>query len=135
QTETSPNTGPVFGGAVGGTVGAIVAIVVVVIILRRNYALNCNVTWTKRGGPSEHSISGKDNLGYNAAKTYEVVSMTTDTSVYDDLKTGDSGADNSHVYTPLEETRSKAHVYYENVKKDDPIYNNTVLKNPVQTVL
>ncbi|WAR06354.1 hypothetical protein MAR_021723 [Mya arenaria] len=133
QTQTSPNTGPVFGGAVGGTVGAIVAIVVVVIILRRNYALNCNVTWTKRGEPSEHSISGKDNPGYNAAETYEVVSRTTDTSAYNDLKNDDSGADNSHVYTSLEE--SKAPVYYENVKKDDPIYNNTALQNPVQTVL
>ncbi|XP_052805549.1 nephrin-like isoform X2 [Mya arenaria] len=135
HTETSPNSGPVVGGAVGGTVGAIVAIVVVVIILRRNYALNCNVTLTKKRGPSEHSISGKDNPGCNAAKTYEVVSMTTKTSAYDDLKTGDSGSDNSHVYTSLEESKSKPHVYYENVKKDDPIYKNTVLKNPVQTVL
>ncbi|WAR06371.1 hypothetical protein MAR_021740, partial [Mya arenaria] len=67
------------------------------------------------GGPSEHSISGKDSPGYNAAKTYEVVSRTTETSAYDDLKTGDSGSDNSHVYTSLEE--SKAHVYYNNVKK------------------
>ncbi|WAR06370.1 hypothetical protein MAR_021739 [Mya arenaria] len=107
HTETSPNSGPVVGGAVGGTVG----------------------------GPSEHSISGKDNPGCNAAKTYEVVSMTTKTSAYDDLKTGDSGSDNSHVYTSLEESKSKPHVYYENVKKDDPIYKNTVLKNPVQTVL
>ncbi|WAR06415.1 hypothetical protein MAR_021784 [Mya arenaria] len=47
---------------------------------------------------------------------------------------GDHGPDNLHVYTPLAATGSKTQVYYENVK-DDPVYNNTVLKNPIQSVL
>ncbi|XP_052805556.1 uncharacterized protein LOC128234945 [Mya arenaria] len=136
HTDPSPNIGAVVGGAVGGTAVAIVAIVVVVFILRRNYALICNVALIKKSAdPAERSIPGKDNPGYNAAQTYEDMSMTPDTSVYDTLKSGDNGPDNLHVYTPLDELNSKSHVYYENTKKEDHVYNNTVLNNPVQTGL
>ncbi|WAR05836.1 hypothetical protein MAR_021205 [Mya arenaria] len=47
---------------------------------------------------------------------------------------GDKGLEIVHVYTPLDAHGSKTHVSYENVK-DDPVYNNTVLKNPIQSVL
>ncbi|WAR08697.1 CD166-like protein [Mya arenaria] len=78
---------------------------------------------------------GADNPKYNAAVTYEVVSATKEKPVYDALTVGNNGLENSHVYTPLEELNQKSHAYYENVRREDPVYNNTVLKKTGQTVL
>ncbi|WAR05841.1 CADM2-like protein [Mya arenaria] len=102
---------------------------------KSGYTRIFNVTLLDSEGPSETSISGAFNPSFDAAQTYEDVSMTTGTSVYDALKNGNNGPDDSHVYTPLADSSSRSHVFYENVKKEDPVYNNTVMKNPAQTVL
>ncbi|XP_052805594.1 uncharacterized protein LOC128234976 [Mya arenaria] len=70
---------------------------------------------------------GTDSSSCKAAQTYEELSMKTDTSVYDALKKGENGQDNSQVYTALDESNSTSQNYYGNVKKEDPVYNNTVL--------
>ncbi|WAR06413.1 hypothetical protein MAR_021782 [Mya arenaria] len=59
-----------------------------------------------------------------------------DRHLYHDANTDEAidTLDNVHVYTPLDAPGLKTHVSYENVK-DDPVYNNTVLKDPIQTVL
>ncbi|XP_052804993.1 hemicentin-2-like [Mya arenaria] len=131
DAEQSSIDGAVIGGAVGGSIGAVVVIAVVVFILRRNYTMNCIIS-RKRGIPDEEPESGRNNPGYSAAQTYEEVSMTNETSVYDALKDGDSS---SHVYTPLDESTLKSSAFYENTMNEYPVYNNTVLKNPVQTML
>ncbi|XP_052803654.1 fasciclin-2-like [Mya arenaria] len=134
HTESSSSAGPVVGGAIGGTFGALVAIVVVVVILRRKRALKCmDSSAEKIDDSAGQSVSVKENPGHNAAKAD--ADVPTDTSVYDALKAGDNGPDNSHVYMPLDVSITKAQVYNENVEKDDPVYNNTVLQNPVQTML
>ncbi|XP_052806548.1 synaptogenesis protein syg-2-like [Mya arenaria] len=91
-TEKSPNAGPSIGGAIGGVLATVVAKVVLVVIIRRKYEFHCNVFVTrKKEGPSETSISGAFNPSFDAAQTYEDVSMTTGTSVYDALKNGNNG--------------------------------------------
>ncbi|WAR06061.1 hypothetical protein MAR_021430 [Mya arenaria] len=82
--------------------------------------------WTHYSCSCYRSV--KENPGHNAAKAD--ADVPTDTSVYDALKAGDNGPDNSHVYMPLDVSITKAQVYNENVEKDDPVYNNTVLQNP-----
>ncbi|WAR05728.1 hypothetical protein MAR_021097 [Mya arenaria] len=134
--DIPPNHAPVVGGAVGGSLGAIFAAVVLVLILRRKYTLHCSCNMSLSTKEDEHSGRnghGDENQGYNAAVTYEVVSATKETPVYDALNVGNDGPENSQVYMPLED--SNPHVYYENVERDDAVYKNTVLKNPVQTVL
>ncbi|XP_052806679.1 contactin-1-like, partial [Mya arenaria] len=85
-TEKSPNAGPAIGGAIGGVLGAVVTVAVFIVIFRRKYALHCNVFVTRKtGGPAQTSISGAVNPNFDAAQTYEDVSMTTGTSVYDAL--------------------------------------------------
>ncbi|XP_052804995.1 nephrin-like isoform X2 [Mya arenaria] len=136
ETDIPPNHAPVVGGAVGGSLGAIFAAVVLVLILRRKYTLHCSCNMSLSTKEDEHSGRnghGDENQGYNAAVTYEVVSATKETPVYDALNVGNDGPENSQVYMPLED--SNPHVYYENVERDDAVYKNTVLKNPVQTVL
>ncbi|WAR05523.1 hypothetical protein MAR_020892 [Mya arenaria] len=134
HTKSSSSAGPVVGEAIGGTFGALVAIVVVVVILRRKRALKCmDSSAEKIDDSAGQSVSVKENPGHNAAKAD--ADVPTDTSVYDALKAGDNGPDNSHVYMPLDVSITKAQVYNENVEKDDPVYNNTVLQNPVQTML
>ncbi|WAR06316.1 hypothetical protein MAR_021685 [Mya arenaria] len=44
---------------------------------------------------------------YNAAMTYDVVSMTKETPVYDGSNNGNDGPDNPHVYMPLEDSNPK----------------------------
>ncbi|XP_052811780.1 nephrin-like [Mya arenaria] len=132
----NPNTGSIVGGAIGGTVGAIVAIVVIVVILRRQYLLKCYICPNKKSADSdEPSVFGTNNPGSNAAQAHEDGSVATGTSVYDVLRDGDKGSDNSHVYMTLNESSQKPQGNYENVKKEDPVYNNAVQTNPVQTVL
>ncbi|XP_052806973.1 nephrin-like isoform X3 [Mya arenaria] len=136
HTETSPNIGPVIGGSIGGTIGAIMAIVVVVVIVKRKYSLNCICFRTKKSAdPAEQSVSGRHNPGCNIVQSYEELPMTIQTSDYDALKKGDNGPNSSHVYTTLDESSSKAPVNYGNATKGEPVYNNTVQQNPVQTVL
>ncbi|WAR04495.1 hypothetical protein MAR_019864 [Mya arenaria] len=85
--------------------------------------------------PDAKPVSGTDNPGFKAAHTYEELSMITVSSVYDELKNDDNGPDNSQMNRPLDESKSKSHVYFGNVKNDDPVYNNTVLENAGQTFL
>ncbi|WAR05754.1 hypothetical protein MAR_021123 [Mya arenaria] len=59
---------------------------------------------------------GVAESGYNAAQTYEAISMTTNTQFYDALKNGDNGANNSDM---LNEASAKPLPYYGNVKKGD----------------
>ncbi|WAR04887.1 hypothetical protein MAR_020256 [Mya arenaria] len=61
--------------------------------------------------------------------------MTSDKTVYEALNIGNEGSNKSHVYTTLDDSNSKPNAYYENVKEEDPVYKNTSLKTPVQTVL
>ncbi|WAR07621.1 LOW QUALITY PROTEIN: CEAM5-like protein [Mya arenaria] len=117
---SNPNTGSIVGGAIGGTVGAIVAIVVIVVILRRQCLLKCYICPNKKS----------DNPGSNAAEAHDAVSMATGTLVYDVLRDGDKGSDNSHVYMTLNESSQEPQGNYENVKKEDPVYNNADQANP-----
>ncbi|XP_052814537.1 nephrin-like [Mya arenaria] len=126
--EPGTNTGLAVGGAIGGTVGAIVIIVVFVLILRRKYSLNCAAAAADR-----KPESGTDNLTYAAPEAYEDVSLPTNASTYDALKTGNNGPDESHIYTALDKKSSKSQRHYENVKKRDPVYNNIVRGKLMQT--
>ncbi|XP_052806545.1 hemicentin-2-like [Mya arenaria] len=139
KENINPNHVPVIGGVVGGSLGVVVVVVVIVLvfILRRKYTLNCsfNMSLSKKEDVDSNQLrNNADNAGYNAAETYEVVSTMKETPNYDVLNVGNERPDNTHLYTPLDESNSKSHIYYENVKKEDPMYTNTVLKNPVQTV-
>ncbi|XP_052807033.1 hemicentin-1-like isoform X2 [Mya arenaria] len=135
--DITPRHASVIGGVVGGCLGA-VAVIVIVFVLRRWFTLKCScnmsLSW-KIDVPSDQDGHGAENPGYNAAGAYEVVSATKESPVYDALSVGNDGPDNSRLYTPLELTNPKSNAYYENVKGEDPVYNNTVLKIPVQTVL
>ncbi|XP_052803166.1 hemicentin-1-like [Mya arenaria] len=136
--EITQNHAAVIGGVVGGILGVVCAVIILVLVLRRKYTLNCVCKMflsRKEEIESDQNGHGADNPGYNAAETYEVVSTTRETPVYDALNVASDRPDNSHLYTPLNESNSKSHNYYENVKSEDPVYNNTVLQNPVQTVL
>ncbi|WAR05292.1 hypothetical protein MAR_020661 [Mya arenaria] len=65
-------------------------------------------------------------------KRFEIIKLNQDQSqseVRADIP------DNTHLYMPLDESSSKSDVHYQNVKKEDPVYNNTVLKNSAQTGL
>ncbi|WAR05795.1 hypothetical protein MAR_021164, partial [Mya arenaria] len=155
--ESSPGTtGSIVGGTTGGIVAAIILVIVVVFVLKRKYNFDCLCSFrlSRKGEIScsnfiveintnlHHDANtdngidtqGADTRGYNATQTYEDISMVTDKSPYAALDNGDNGLDNVHVYTPLDAHGSKTHVSYENVI-DDPVYNNTVLNNPIQSVL
>ncbi|XP_052799876.1 hemicentin-2-like isoform X2 [Mya arenaria] len=138
------------GALVGGTVGGIIAIaaivIAIVLFLKRKYTLDCtcsfNMSLAKRKDlnpetNTEQRIDTHDaaNSGYSSA--YEEVSLSKDHSVYDALYNGDNADNrpNSHMYTHLDASNSQLRVYYENVNKEDPVYNNMALKNRVQTVL
>ncbi|XP_052805817.1 uncharacterized protein LOC128235119 isoform X2 [Mya arenaria] len=135
-------TGSIVGGTTGGIVAAIILVIVVVFVLKRKYNFDCLCSFRLSRKDLHHDANtdngidtqGADTRGYNATQTYEDISMVTDKSPYDALDNGDNGLDNVHVYTPLDAPCLKTHVSYENVK-DDPVYNNTVLKNPIQPVL
>ncbi|WAR06005.1 HMCN1-like protein [Mya arenaria] len=99
---------------------------------RRNITLR-TLTHILSVSSSRQTANGTENPGYNAAVTYEEVSMTNDKTVYDALNIRSDGSNTPHVYMSVDTSKSNA--YYENVKKEDPVYNNTSLKNPVQTVL
>ncbi|WAR05465.1 NPHN-like protein [Mya arenaria] len=99
---------------------------------RRNITLRA-LTHILSVSSSRQTANGTENPGYNAAVTYEEVSMTNDKTVYDALNIGSDGSNTPHVYMSVDTSKSNA--YYENVKKEDPVYNNTSLKNPVQTEL
>ncbi|XP_052804430.1 hemicentin-1-like isoform X2 [Mya arenaria] len=131
-TDPGPSDAPVIGGAVGGSIGAVVAIVVAVFILRRKYTMNCTIA-RKTDDPAGESVSGRNNPANKAAQTYEEVSMTTaETSVYDALKDWENRPNSAHVYTPLDASTLKSNLNYENMKNENPVYNNTALNNPVQ---
>ncbi|WAR06526.1 hypothetical protein MAR_021895 [Mya arenaria] len=88
---------------------------------------------------NQHSSQQQDDAdspGCIAALTYEDLSKTTDASDYDALKAGDNGSGtnsssrkaaqtfeelstktDTSVYTPLDESNSRSHNYYGNVKK------------------
>ncbi|XP_052805732.1 uncharacterized protein LOC128235056 isoform X2 [Mya arenaria] len=133
DTDLTPNSAPIIGGVVGGSLGVVVAVIILVFILRRKNTLNCACIMSismEEDMDSGQNCHNGDNPGYNAAVTYEVVSATKETPVYDALNAGNDGPDNSHLYTPLEDSNPKSRVYYENTKREDPVYNNQV-----QTVL
>ncbi|WAR05800.1 hypothetical protein MAR_021169, partial [Mya arenaria] len=141
--ESPPGTiGSIVGGTTGGIVAAIILVIVVVIVLKRKYNIDCMCPIKLSRKDLNHDANtdngidtqGADTRGYNATQTYEDISMVTDKSPYAALDNGDNGLDNVHVYTQLDAPGSKTHVSYENVK-DDPVYNNTVLKNPIQSVI
>ncbi|XP_052810895.1 hemicentin-1-like [Mya arenaria] len=132
--DIPPKHAPIIGGVVGGSLGVVVAVIVLVLFLGRKNTLNCSLS-RKKDIQSGQNGQGADNPKYNAAVTYEVVSATKEKPVYDALTVGNNGLENSHVYTPLEELNQKSHAYYENVRREDPVYNNTVLKKTGQTVL
>ncbi|WAR01559.1 NPHN-like protein, partial [Mya arenaria] len=132
------------GALVGGTVGGIIAIaaivIAIVLFLKRKYTLDCtcsfNMSLAKRKDlnpetNTEQRIDTHDaaNSGYSSA--YEEVSLSKDHSVYDALYNGDNADNrpNSHMYTHLDASNSQLRVYYENVNKEDPVYNNMALKN------
>ncbi|WAR05762.1 hypothetical protein MAR_021131, partial [Mya arenaria] len=140
--ESPPGTiGTLVGGKIGGIVAAIILVIVVVIVLRQKYNIDClcPIKLSRKDlhydAHTDNGIDsqGSDNRGYNATQTYEDISMVTDKSLYDALDNGDNGPHSSHLYTPLDASGSKKNVVYENVK-DDPVYNNTVLKDPTQSV-
>ncbi|XP_052804753.1 synaptogenesis protein syg-2-like isoform X1 [Mya arenaria] len=129
KTQTSTIAGGVAAGIV-----SILGISVVIFVLRRKYSVSCAFKLTrKEDSPSSQTGHGTGNPGYNVAVTYEEVSMTNNKTVYDALDIGNDRSKESHVYTSLDD--SKSNVNYENVKPEDPIYNNTSLTNPAQTVL
>ncbi|XP_052805828.1 uncharacterized protein LOC128235123 [Mya arenaria] len=141
--ESPPGTiGSIVGGTTAGIVAAIILVMVVVFVLRRKYNFDCLCSFRVTRKDLFHDANtdetidaqGADTRGYNPTQTYEDISMVTDKSQYAALDSGDKGLEIVHVYTPLDAHGSKTHVSYENVK-DDPVYNNTVLKNPIQSVL
>ncbi|WAR05678.1 hypothetical protein MAR_021047 [Mya arenaria] len=80
-------------------------------------SLNSDGVWMNRTTILEsESKHGVAESGYNAAQTYEAISMTTNTQFYDALKNGDNGANNSDM---LNEASAKPLPYYGNVKKGD----------------
>ncbi|XP_052795061.1 nephrin-like isoform X2 [Mya arenaria] len=134
HTETSPNT---VGGAIGGAIGAIAAVVIVVVILRRKYFLHRNASILKNTyHPARQSALGTENTETTVAQTFEDVPMPTEIAVYDSFNHGDNRSYNLHVNMPLNESSSKSQMYHaENVKKENPIYKYTRVKNPEETVL
>ncbi|WAR09040.1 hypothetical protein MAR_018998, partial [Mya arenaria] len=112
----NPNTGSIVGGAIGGTVGAIVAIVVIVVILRRQYLLKCYICPNKKSDlvqttPDLTQLRHTRTVPWQQAHRFTM-------------------SDNSHVYMTLNESSQKPQGNYENVKKEDPVYNNAVQTNP-----
>ncbi|XP_052807181.1 hemicentin-1-like isoform X2 [Mya arenaria] len=141
--ESPPGTiGSIVGGTTGGIMAAIILVIVVVIVLRRKYNFDCLCSFRVSRKDLHHDANtdngidtqGANNRGYNATQTYEDISMVTDKSLYDAMDNRDNGPDSSHLYTPLDASGSKKNVSYDNVK-DDPVYNNTMLKDPAQSVL
>ncbi|XP_052803976.1 uncharacterized protein LOC128234053 isoform X3 [Mya arenaria] len=129
KTQTSTIAGGVTAGIV-----LILGISVVIFVFRRKYSVSCAFKLNpKEDSPLSHTGQGTGNPGYNAAVTYEEMSMTNNKTVYDTLDIGNDGSKASHVFTSLDD--SKSNEYYENVKTEDPVYNNTSLKTPVQKVL
>ncbi|WAR05316.1 TUTL-like protein [Mya arenaria] len=122
RPETNSDAGTVVGGAVGASIGAVLVVLVVLVILRRKFAVNCNVV-RKIDFPAGQNVPDTDSPGCNAAQTYDEVSMTNNASHYDVLST----PDNLDLYTPLDVSNSKPNV---NERKEEPTYINTV-----QTVL
>ncbi|XP_052806858.1 uncharacterized protein LOC128236075 isoform X3 [Mya arenaria] len=137
-SHLKPQTTKIAGGVTAGII-TILGIVVVICVIRRKYSISCAFKFTRKEVSSSRQTApddcrnGTENPGYNAAVTYEEVSMTNDKTVYDALNIRSDGSNTPHVYMSVDTSKSNA--YYENVKKEDPVYNNTSLKNPVQTVL
>ncbi|XP_052805975.1 hemicentin-1-like [Mya arenaria] len=141
ETDTkirTPNQAAVIGGLVSGSIVVVIVVIVLVFILRQKYTLNCSCDMSlsrKKDANSGQNCHGADNSGYNAAVTYEVVSAPKESPIYDSLKDGKDGPENLHVYMQLKESNQKSLACYENVNKEEPVYQNTVLKTPVQTVI
>ncbi|XP_052806750.1 hemicentin-1-like isoform X2 [Mya arenaria] len=141
-SHVKPQTSTIAGGVTAGIL-TVLGILVVILVLRRKYSVTCAFKFTRKEGPrSRHIAHGAENPGYDVAATYEEVSMTSDKTVYEALSManirndiGNEGSNKSHVYTTLDDSNSKPNAYYENVKEEDPVYKNTSLKTPVQTVL
>ncbi|XP_052788383.1 hemicentin-2-like isoform X2 [Mya arenaria] len=115
--EQAESQGAVIGGSIGGGITAVLLIIGVVFIVKRF-----------RTSGQGNNRSGTDVTGCNAAQTYDELSMRTETSVYDALRNGDNGPENSPVYSQLDESKSsQSDVYYKNVQKENPVYSNTML--------
>ncbi|WAR06281.1 NPHN-like protein [Mya arenaria] len=139
-----------IGGVVGGGIVAVLVIIGVVLIVKKfrtsanpagqsvsgTDSPGCNAAQpyedlSKKQNTSDYDALRKGDIGSetvssgcNTAKTYEELSMKSDTSVYNALKKGGNGLDNSQ---ELDKSKSQSHMHYGNVKKEDPVYNNTVL--------
>ncbi|WAR06276.1 hypothetical protein MAR_021645 [Mya arenaria] len=94
------------GPVIGGTVGGIIAALVVLIVA---------VVILRRKYTCSIRFAKREDLSQSEVRA--------------DIP------DNTHLYMPLDESSSKSDVHYQNVKKEDPVYNNTVLKNSAQTEL
>ncbi|XP_052803199.1 hemicentin-1-like isoform X2 [Mya arenaria] len=128
------NRASVIGGVVGGCLFILVVVVLSVIILKRKY--NCCIKKsTKEDGQPGKCVQVPDNPGFAAAVTYEARTATQETSEYDALNAENDRPDKSHVYMSVVDSTSTPSPHYENSKTEDPVYNNTMLQNSVQTVL
>ncbi|WAR05683.1 hypothetical protein MAR_021052, partial [Mya arenaria] len=96
---------------------------------------NIRVTLDGISLDSYMEIQVPDNPGFAAAVTYEARTATQETSEYDALNAENDRPDKSHVYMSVVDSTSTPSPHYENSKTEDPVYNNTMLQNSVQTVL
>ncbi|WAR10410.1 hypothetical protein MAR_035486 [Mya arenaria] len=120
-SASNDSAGSVIAGAVCGTLAVVVVVTVVVVILRRKYTVNCNFE------------RKRDNPENNAVHTYDELSVPNAASVNDALNDRGNGPDDPDLYTPLDESRSTNAEHYEDVsaKKEDPVYYNVMLTNPL----
>ncbi|XP_052805576.1 hemicentin-1-like isoform X3 [Mya arenaria] len=123
EATSRTNVVPVIGGSVAGIVTSLVLVIVILFVIRRKYTCVCSCKLAKREDLYKNTSNdqrmythGVAESGYNAAQTYEAISMTTNTQFYDALKNGDNGANNSDM---LNEASAKPLPYYGNVKKGD----------------
>ncbi|WAR06452.1 SYG2-like protein [Mya arenaria] len=126
-----PQVVAIAGGVTAGVLTLLV-IVVVLCVLRRKLSTVCR---RNNGSTSSTTIYGAEDPGYNAAVTYETISAKNNTLVYDALSAGNDGAETLHVYMPLNESTSNTDQNYEKSKTKDPVYDNTMQKDQVQTVI
>ncbi|WAR06013.1 hypothetical protein MAR_021382 [Mya arenaria] len=126
KTQTSTIAGGVTAGIV-----LILGISVVIFVFRRKYSVSCAFKLNPKEDKRSNFYPKLDHN--NCLGKSKTVSKIDHIHLQIKLDIGNDRSKASHVYTSLDD--SKSNVNYENVKPDDPVYNNTSLTNPAQTVL
>ncbi|XP_052769197.1 uncharacterized protein LOC128209277 [Mya arenaria] len=125
------NQASVSGGVIGGCLCIILAVVVIVLLLKRKY--DCSIKMSKKKDiQTENDFQESDNLGFNAAVTYEIMPVEKESTDYDALNAGNDRPEKSHIYMSLDESTSTRNPPCENSKSEDPVYKNTKRKNSMQ---